>query len=438
MTKKEIINIGFLGFGTVASGTLRILQEHYEELSRRLDCHLRVKAICSPNIAKRDTSWVEASVRRLTDPLTILTDPEIDIVVEAIGGREPANNYIRRAMECGKSVITANKLLLAVAGAELAKLAATHNVSLGIEAAVAGGIPVLDAIRTGLAGERIESIHGILNGTANYILTEMEKSCRSFDELLADAQRLGYAEADPTLDIEGLDARDKLAVLVMLCFGVSLDPATIPTTGITRLHPDDFLYAHHIGYTIRLICTARRLKSGELAISVSPTLVPRKSILAKVEGVFNALLVTGVAGGCTMYYGRGAGGGPTGLAIVSDIVKIARELSVGVANLSPPFNYRNLTEQSLASTTAFTSAYSLRFVVDDRPGIISQLAAILARHDINIDAVLQEKGYQNKRQLPFVITLDEAPEKNVQLALAEMNGLDFLVEPPLALPIENI
>lgn len=437
MHKKDLVTIGFLGFGTVGSGALKILQEHQNEIRSRLGCPLRVKAICSPSIDKRYTDWVDPQIVKTTDAQSIITDPEIDIVVEAMGGIEPARAYILSALAQGKSVVTANKLLLATAGAELARAAAEAGRTLGIEASVCGGIPVLNAIREGLAGERFQSIHGILNGTTNYILTEMEKTGRPFNEILSAAQKLGYAEADPTLDIEGLDARDKLTILAMLCFGSVIDKEKVPTTGITRLQPVDFVYAHHLGYTIRLICTARRIADG-LAISVGPTLVPRTSILAKVDGSFNALLLTGEAGGRTMYYGRGAGGGPTGIAIVSDIIRIARELFLGVANLAPPFSALTLAAMRPAPVSSFVFPYALRFVVLDRPGIIASIAAVLARHQINIDAVLQEKVYEDKQRLPFVVTLEPAAEDKVNQALAEMAGFDFLAEPPLALRIEAI
>jgi homoserine dehydrogenase len=436
MDKKEEIVIGFLGFGTVGSGAVRILQEHKEEIIGRLGSDYRVKAICSPSINSRDTSWVLPQVIRTTDVRSIIEDSEIDILVEAIGGLEPARTYIQDALGRGKSVVTANKLLLAASGPELARRAAENRVSLGIEASVAGGIPVLNAVREGLSGERFVSIQAILNGTSNYILTEMERTNRPFAEILARAQELGYAEADPTLDIEGYDARDKLAILSMLCFGEAINSDLIPTTGITRLQPVDLLYSHNLGYTIRLICKALKTSSDELALRVSPALVRRDSMLAKVEGPFNAVLLAGTEGEKTFYYGRGAGAGPTGLAIVSDIIRAAREIRAGTGSLSPPFNYRELKPWVAAPQSSFVSSYFLRFIVSDRPGIIANLSDILARHGINIDSVMQEKPFEDRRRMPFVITLEKTPADRVEQALSEINRLDFLTEPPLLLPVE--
>jgi homoserine dehydrogenase len=436
MKRKEQIGIGFIGFGIVGSGAVRILQEHMKEISGRLDCRLVLRSICSRSIAGRDTSWVAPDVIRSCDPESVINDQDIDIVVEAIGGLEPARSLILRAIDRGKYVVTANKLLLAAAGPELARRAVERGTGLGIEASVAGGIPVLNAIREGLAGERFESINAILNGTSNYILTEMEKTNRPFQDILASAQKLGYAEADPTLDIEGLDARDKLAILAMLCFGIAPDPASIPTTGITRLRPIDFTYAGNLNHTIRLICKAALTEKGGPALRVCPALVRRDSLLGKVEGPFNALMLEGAAGGKTMYYGRGAGAGPTGIAVVSDIVRAARELSMGLSSLSPPFGYSELTPWSSVPTSAFTSPYLLRFIVDDRPGIIARLAEILARDGINIDTVLQEKPFESRHEMPFAITIESSSGDRVERALGEIGRFDFLIEPPLALPFE--
>lgn len=434
--EKKSITVGFLGFGTVGSGAVEILQKHKEEISARLNATLKVKAICSPNIAKRDSSQVGASVIRTTNPKEVIYDPEIDIVVEAIGGREPANSYIRQAFEHGKSVVTANKLLLASNGPELAQLAVNKQLSLGIEAAVAGGIPILNAIREGLAGERIVSVHGILNGTTNFILTEMEKSGAAFESILAEAQKLGYAEADPTLDIEGFDARDKLAILTMLCFGRYVDVDKIPTQGITKLTPADFVYAAQARSTIKLLCTAKMVDQ-EIVLSVEPTLIPRSSILAKVNGSFNAVMVTGAAAGQTFYYGRGAGSGPTGVAIVSDIIRIARELLTGSRSLSPTFSFHNLQKQNTIAEMSLPSCYSVRFTVVDRPGIIAKLAGIFSNHNINIDSISQEKLYKEPDSLSFMIMLEPTTYPQLTKALLSMSTLDFLTQPPLALRIEE-
>lgn len=428
------ITIGFLGFGTVASGALRILQEH-SEIAQRLPITLQVKAICSPNIHKRDSSWLSSEIIRTTDAQQILNDPDIDIVVEAIGGEEPAHSYLRQALSQGKSVVTANKLLLARYGDSLAQLAYEHKASLGIEASVAGGIPIINALREGLAGEKIIALHAILNGTTNFILTEMEKSGQSFAEILAQAQALGYAEADPRLDIEGLDARDKLAILTMLCFGQRPQLTDITTQGITQIRPVDFIYAAHLDSTIRLLCTAEQ-QAGQLSLSVYPTLIPYNSMLAKVDGCFNAILVTGQAGGPTLYFGRGAGSGPTGIAIVSDIMRIAQAQAQGQV-LPSPLGLSVLTAANIASPQQSSHPYALRFIAQARTGVIAKLAAILADHQININSVLQEQSY-DKEGWPFLINIEPTTIAQLTLALDSMKALEFLVTSPLALRIEKL
>lgn len=432
---KEIITIGFLGFGTVGSGAVRILQENKEEISKRLNPKLKIKTICSPNIASRDTSWVENEVVYTTDPNVVLNDPEIDIIVEAIGGQEPALSYITQALEQNKSVVTANKLLLARKGIDLAQLAASKKVSLGIEAAVAGGIPILNAVREGIAGEKITSVYGILNGTTNFILTEMERSGAAFDSTLVEAQKLGYAEADPTLDIEGLDARDKLAILAMLCFGHYTNLEEIPTQGITQLKPIDFTHASQARCTIKLLCMAK-LVEGNLLLSVTPTLVPQTSLLAKVNGSFNAIMVTGASGGQTFYYGRGAGSGPTGIAVVSDIIRIARELSCCSSKISPTFGFQTL-EKALVTELSQTYSYSVRFIVNNHFGVVAKLVSVLSEHNISLHSISQDKLLTDQTTLSFATMLEPTTPQQLNKALEEIKKLDFLVETPLALRIEE-
>ncbi|MBI4854417.1 MAG: homoserine dehydrogenase [Acidobacteria bacterium] len=433
--RKEIVNIGFLGFGTVGSGAVRILQENNVEISSRLSPRLKVKTICSPNIAKRDTSWVRDEVKYTTDPNVVLNDPEIDIVVEAIGGREPALSYINQAFEQNKNVVTANKLLLAQEGINLAKLAASKKLSLAIEASVAGGIPILNAIREGIAAEKIVSLYGILNGTTNFILTEMEKSGAAFDITLAQAQRLGYAEADPTLDIEGLDARDKLAILSMFCFGRYTSLEEIPTQGITQLTPIDFVYANQARCTIKLLCMAK-IVDNDLLLSVAPTMVPHNSLLAKVNGSFNAIMITGASGGQTFYYGRGAGSGPTGIAVVSDIIRIARELTNGHTSLSSTFSFQNL-EKSNVTELSQPYSFSVRFTVNNHLGVVAKLASILSENNINIHSISQDKLLTDKTNLSFVTMLEPTTPQQLHKALEEIKKLDFLIQTPLAMRIEE-
>ncbi len=298
-----------------------------------------------------------------------------------------------------------------------------------------GGIPIHAVLREGIAGDRVEALFGILNGTSNYILTEIEQRGASFSDVLAEAQRLGYAEADPAADVDGYDARSKLVLLAALAFGVRLAPASVPTEGIRRISPVDFAYARQLGSTIRLRGAARR-EAGGLFVSVRPSLLPLKTIMAGVRGAYNAVWVRGAYGADTFYYGRGAGPLPTGVAVVSDLMRVARELRPAPAHRVPPFAARTLEEAEPLPIGRQVRPWYLRFRIKDRPGIIRDLSTILARHAISIDAVLQLPE-QDKQDLPFVITLEGAPEASVRAALAEMATLDFMVAAPLALPIEK-
>lgn len=435
-----MIGVGIVGFGNVGQGTARALVEHCEDIRARAGFELGIAAVCGLDIHSLDTSWLPAAVTRTEDWREVISAPQVEIVAELVGGTGVAREIVTAALEAGKPVVTANKNLIAEAGAELEALARRKGVGLEFEAAVAGGIPVLAAIREGLAGDRILSVFGILNGTCNFILTTMEKTGRDLTDVLAEAQARGYAEADPSADVEGYDARYKLAILARMAFGARIEVAAIPCAGITRISSLDFRYANRLGSTIRLIASARRVGSNAVDLSVRPLLIPRDHVLAKVDGAYNAVWVEGRRGADTMYYGRGAGGDATGIAVVADLIRAARDLRSGARLRVPPLGYQagdcglRIADCGLSSPQRATAHY-LRFVVEDRPGIIAALAAILARHNINIDAVIQERGW-DKHHLPFVITLEPAPEASIQAALREMEGVAFLREPPLDLPIE--
>jgi len=304
-----------------------------------------------------------------------------------------------------------------------------------MEASVAGGIPIHAVLREGISGDRLQTLYGILNGTSNYILTEIERRGTAFEDVLAEAQRLGYAEADPSADIDGYDARSKLAILAALAFGVRIEPSDIYTEGIRRITPIDFQYAHRLHHTIRLICAARETPDG-LILSVRPALIPQSTILAGVQGAYNAVWVRGQYGADTFYYGRGAGPNPTGVAVVSDLMRVAREIRSGSPERVSPFAHERLGVHQPTPVTVQRSAFYLRFRVVDRPGIIAALAGILAAKKISLDAVLQLPT-ESKQSLPFVITLEPSLEHDVRDAVAEMSGLEFLVEPPLVLPMER-
>jgi homoserine dehydrogenase len=414
------VNVALLGFGTVGQSVARLLLSSSAPLT--------LTHIFNRDVARKRVDWAPPGVT-WTERFEDVLAPEVDIVVEVVGGLDPAGCWLRQALAAGKSVVTANKQLMAHEGGELLRLAAQHRVHLGFEAAVAGGIPVIRAIREGLAGDRLVRITGILNGTCNYMLTRMEADNLSFDAALGEAQQRGFAEADPTDDLDGYDARAKLCVLTRVGLALALRPADVPCRSIRPLSDVDFIYAHRLGYTIRQVSRVERQADGaEVAAAVEPALVRRGSVLSRVRGSENLVLTVGERGGETGFSGRGAGGDPTAVAVLSDVLSIVR-------HTSPPGWFRDVADDQPA-TVNDTRAYPhyLRFVVRDRPGIIASLAARLAAHDLNIDAVLQESGWP-KDALPFVITLEAARREVVDRAIDEIAPLDFNVARPVSLPI---
>jgi homoserine dehydrogenase len=420
-----------VGMGTVGGAALRILDENAAEIERRCGFPIWLRAAASLEVEQRS----ESNNRLLTrDWREVVEHPEVEIVVEVAGGTTVAYEVQKAALERGRPVVTANKELLGLRGAELAQLAYEHKAALHMEASCGGGIPILNALREGIAADRIEAVYGILNGTCNFILTEIEKTGAAFATILAEAQQRGYAEANPTADIEGYDARSKLAILAAFCFGVRVPTDSIFTEGITRIAPTDFAYAHRLGYTIRLIAGATRGPAG-LGLFVRPVLVPQSAMLSNVRGSYNAVWVKGTYGEDTFYYGRGAGK-PTGVAVVSDIMRAARDLRYGASLRAPAFGFWKFEEATRAGIESQVRPYYIRFLVNDRVGIIAQLAAALAEQGINIDAVLEDP-FPGSHNLPFMISVKPASQAALAAALAKMNGFDFLCEPPLALPMET-
>jgi homoserine dehydrogenase len=428
------VNVGIVGLGNVGMGTLGILTENAEQIALKLGFRLRVKALCSPSIHSKKLPALDSAFHT-ADWQEVVTHPEVDIVAELVGGTGVAREIIDAAIRNSKSVVTANKELMALCGAEIWERAIAAGINLAMEASVAGGIPIHSVLREGISGDRVTTLYGILNGTSNYILTEIEKHGVSFDQALADAQQLGYAEAEPSADVDGYDARSKLAILAALAFGEKITPSDIYTEGIRRILPVDFEYAHQLEHTIRLVCAARQTASG-LILSVRPALIPRSTILAGVQGAYNAVWVRGKYGEDTFYYGRGAGSSPTGVAVVSDLMRVAREIRSGSPERVSPFAHERLGEYKPIPVTLQHSAYYLRFRVEDRPGIIAKLAGVLADKGISLDAVLQIPA-ENWRDLPFVITVEPTSEQSIREALLEMSAHEFLVEPPLAMPMEK-
>ena len=411
----RVLNLALLGFGTVGSSVARILSS--------AACQLRLTHVFNRGVERKRVDWLPPDIR-WTDKFEDALDESVDIVVELVGGLEPAREWVRRALLAGKSVVTANKQLIAQHGAELLELAQGQRCHLVFGASVAGGVPVVSGLQEGLAGDRLYKVCGILNGTCNYILSRIEESGVGFSAALREAQRLGYAESDPTDDVEGFDARAKLAILARVGLNCEVCPGDIACRSIATLEAVDFLYARDLGCTIRQISCAE-VKDGRLFASVQPALVPLASPLARVQGSQNLVMATGEFGGETVFSGYGAGGNPTAVAVVSDLIAIAEGRMKG---------WHSAPAQKLAVTSEFSAPHHLRFTVSDRPGIIAAVSGILAKYGISIEAVLQKPDYP-KARLPFVITLEECPSSLVDRALEELRKLDFLVEPILSLPM---
>ena len=428
---KQTVRVGIVGYGTVGKATAEILAGHADEICRRAGgVSVVVTRLCRKNAREAEAGI--NGVKVVSDWREVVQAGDVDIVVEAIGGTSAAHQVIRAALENGKAVVTANKALIALHGEELFALAQQKNLPIGIEASVAGGVPVIRAISEALAADRITAIYGIVNGTCNYILTQMEQHGIEFAEALEQAQKAGYAEADPSLDIDGLDARDKIAILTRIAFGHAINVAEIPVAGVRNITATDFHYAHRLNSTIRLVASAERTDGG-IHIAVQPWLEPRDSMLAKVDGANNAIFIAGEKVGTQMLYGRGAGGGATGTAVLSDVVQIARQIARGQTAASSLAGFHNAEPLPVVSRPQPLSWY-LRLTVHDKPGILARTAEAIAREGINIDSVIQEP-HMPKDRLSFVITLEPTRESIVLAAVKAINTFEFMREPALLLPM---
>jgi homoserine dehydrogenase len=417
------IKIGLIGFGTVGAGVVRILGENAPLIAQRLGGEIRLHKIVDIDL-KRDRGVKVSKEILTTDAEAVLTDPQIAICIELVGGIEPARTFIMKAMEGGKHVVTANKALLALHGAELFAAAQANGVRIGFEASVGGGIPIIRSLREGLVANRIISIFGILNGTSNYILTRMTQEGKGFREILKDAQRLGYAEADPSLDVEGMDAAHKLAILAMLAFGIKVDLNDIYVEGIEHITPLDIQFSSEFGYRIKLLAIGKG-DGNKVELRVHPTMLPAHHLLSTVEGVYNAIYLSGDAVGPTMFYGQGAGGGPPGRAGVSDLVDLCGDIIHGVTggdSLAPFWSSKGGIIKAMEEVI---TPYYLRFTAVDRPGVLSRISGILGDHEISIASVIQ-KGRRVKGAVPIVMMTHEAMERNIQQALQAIDGLDII------------
>lgn len=412
--------VALVGFGTVGSAVARLLY------ARREEHQLKLTVVCNRQVERKKADWVQEDVL-WTESIDDVLASDVDVVVELIGGIKPAYDWVRRALESGKSVVTANKQLIAHHGSELLELARENGQHLVFGASVAGGIPVLSGLHEGLGGDRLLQVQGILNGTCNYILTRIERAGVSFAEALVEAQKAGFAEADPTDDVEGYDARAKLAILASRGLNALAEPKQISTTGITRIGRVDFDYAHELKCTIRQVSRAE-LSDGKLLASVGPSLVGQESPLASVTGSQNLVISTGEFGGDTIFSGYGAGGNPTAVAVVSDLLHLVRYRTAGVADPDRP------APKTLPVSDDFVNKHYVRFIVKDKPGIVAALAGAFAKHHMNIDALLQKSGY-DKAALPFVITLEPCATSQLRAALDEITGFDFHVEAPVSFPV---
>jgi len=430
------IKVGLLGFGTIGTGVVRLLQKNFSIIEEKLGARLILKSIADLD-TKTDRGVSLAPGVLTANAEEVLTDPDISIIIELIGGYKPAKEFILKAIENGKHIVTANKALLAVHGEEIYAAAARKRIEIRYEAAVGGGIPVLSAIKGNMAANRFDTVLGILNGTCNYILTKMTQEGADFSEVLKKAQELGYAEANPTFDIEGIDTAHKLCILVSLCFGTRVDFKDIYTEGISSISSVDINAARDFGYKIKLLAIGKR--DGErVEARVHPTMIPVNYPLADVDGVFNAIRLTGDFVDTVMFYGRGAGMDPTASAVVGDVMAIARNIMVGVSRRSAPLGFldEKIVTLPIKPIGETSSKYYLRFSVVDKPGILAKITGALGENGISIESMIQ-KARKEGETVPIVIMTHEAREMDVRKALAKIEDLKITTEKTNLIRIED-
>ena len=430
------VKVGICGLGTVGGGTFNVLKRNAEEITRRAGCAIEVIQVAT----RARNPHCDTSNTLITDDVfAVVTNPEVDVVVELIGGDTIAKDLVLQAIENGKHVVTANKALIAVHGNEIFAKAREKGVSVSFEAAVAGGIPVIKAIREGLAGNWINWLAGIINGTGNFILSEMREKGRDFADVLAEAQALGYAEADPTFDVEGIDAAHKLTILASIAFGIPLQFDKAYTEGITQLTTADVNYAEALGYRIKHLGVARRTADG-IELRVHPTMIPADRLIANVNGVMNAVMVNGDAVGSTLYYGAGAGMEPTASAVVADIVDVARSLSIAPEARVPflAFQEEALSSHPILPIEQCESAYYLRIQAQDHPGVLAQVASIMSERGINIESIMQLEAEEQAGLVPMILVTHRVQEQLINEAVTELEKLDSISGAVVRIRVEQL
>ena len=432
------VKVGLLGLGTVGGGTFNVLHRNAEEIERRAGRGIEITYAAAREYDSESVPGIQ-NIHVSGDAFAVVDDPDIDIIVELIGGYEPARELVLKAIANGKHVVTANKALIAVHGNEIFAAAQKQGVMVAFEAAVAGGMPIIKAVREGLAANRIEWIAGIINGTGNFILTEMRDKGRDFADVLAEAQALGYAEADPTFDVEGIDAAHKLSILGSLAFGIPLQFDKVYTEGISEITRDDVAFAEQLGYRIKHLGVTRRTVAG-VELRVHPTLIPEKRLIANVDGVMNAVLVHGDAVGPTLYYGAGAGAEPTASAVVADLVDVTRTLTADPENRVPHLAFQPdaLSDLPILPMDDVETAYYLRLCAVDRPGVLADVTRILGDGGISIEAVIQKEPAEGEEKVAVILLTRRVREKHMNAAIAQIESLDSIEGKVTRIRVEHL
>ena len=434
----DAVKVGLLGLGTVGGGTATVLMRNAEEIQARVGRPIVISHVASRSIASQ-TIFDPVTTKLTDDVFAVVNDPGVDIVVELIGGYTLAKDLVLKAIENGKHVVTANKALIAIHGTEIFKVAAEQGVSVCYEAAVAGGIPIIKAMREGLAANKIEWIAGIINGTGNFILSEMRVKGRDFADVLKEAQQLGYAEADPTFDVEGIDAAHKLTILASLAFGIELQFDKTYTEGISKITTDDVNYAAELGYRIKHLGIARKTDKG-IELRVHPTLIPEKRLIANVDGVMNAILVYGDAVGATLYYGAGAGAEPTASAVIADIIDTVRTIDAPLQHKVPLLGFQNdeMRDTQILAIEDVESAYYLRMEAEDHPGVLADVSDTFAKNSISIEAVIQKEPATGVSSVHLIMLTQKCIESNVNRAIQAVEGLSSVLGGVVRIRMEHL